>query len=174
MSDDATDVRCENWSTSWRFVSGFVKWRDMQLLCLYLSPDTLSDTFHCAPCHFTNIGCHAVTNRHILMSSWHSQTIVIAYPRPAMKIHWWLLHTQFQSCPQTIFPMFVNFRLPASCLLVNIMSLCHGTITNVSCSFFFAIMSDKQIIIFNSIPAAAWHFSAKWHMTKTGDTFCIG
>lgn len=38
---------------------------------------------------------------------------------------------------------------------------------------FFAIMSDKQIIIFNSIPAA-WHFSAKWHMTKTGDTFCIG
>ena len=39
---------------------------------------------------------------------------------------------------------------------------------------FFAIMSDKQIIIFNSIPAAAWHFSAKWHMTKTGDTFCIG
>ena len=38
---------------------------------------------------------------------------------------------------------------------------------------FSTILSDNQVIIFNREAAAAKHFSTEWHMTKTGDTFCI-
>ena len=63
------------------FVSRFVTWSNTCNYCVYLWPDTLSDTFHCATCHFTNIDCHAVINRHICNGVMTSTTIVLDCPR---------------------------------------------------------------------------------------------